>query len=104
MRCRRVLLLFVLFVGGCATPEVGGLYASRISKDDVAQISALVESRPDIRKAVYRIWADGVDRAIVRSGAEHYIDAEYSEFTVVKVRGKWKIVSRIEHGHIYGTG
>jgi len=63
-----------------------------------------VSQRAEIQQRVFKIWAEAPDRAIVQSGSESYVDAEYSQFTVVKKQGHWKIASRIERHHLYGTG
>ena len=97
---RCLLLLLSITLCCCVAPEVAGPYSARLSGSDIQQITALAAERKDIKQRVFSIWADRSDRAEVRSGS-HSI---YSQFTVVKERGQWRIASPIMQAEIFPTG
>jgi hypothetical protein len=103
---RRLISLasaLVVFMTSCAAlVETGGDYA--LSSSDVEQIRRLAAERPDIKKPVFRIWAERPNRARVNSGRWDYAGDVFDEFTVVKRHGCWQIDSKIQEERIIVTG
>src|SRR5436853_1694834 len=94
----------IVALSSCVAPQVLGPSSASISDADVREIRLLVAQRPDIKQGVFKIWAERTDRAIVQSGSQSHVDAEYSQFTALKTHGHWRIASPIELRHLYGTG
>ena len=88
-------------LGGCATaPELFG----PLSANDVRDITALVESRSDIRKPIMRISADRHDRATVETGRDKKAGDISQRFTIARKHGSWRVVSRIDEEKIIIAG
>ena len=93
-----------MLLSGCVASPVTGPASATISVSDVREIKLLVANRGDIKQGVLSIRAERPDRAFVRSGSQSSDGAEYSEFTVTKVHGRWQISSTIEQRRVYPTG
>lgn len=98
---RHVCALTLLMLGSCATPEypTQPLYSPLLSAADIAEITALVTQRTDIRQPIYQITTeeDRRDRFVVYTGRWNKVGDQADYFTVRKRHGKWKIVSPIQH-------
>ena len=93
-----------MLLASCASPQVAGPAATSLSDNDVREIKLLVSQRSDIKQGVFKIWAERPGHALVQSSSNSYVDAEYSQFTVIKKNGRWRIASPIQQNHLYGTG
>jgi hypothetical protein len=91
-----------LAITACAvSPKIAGRYAAVITDSDVERIRRLTESRPDIHRPLYAIFAYSPIEVTVKSGSEEYVSLEStSEFTAVKRNGRWQIASRIVQGGV----
>lgn len=88
---------------GLTTPEKQPEYYSNLlSATDIAQIKALVASRPNIKQPVWEIAThEGrSDRATVSTGQWGKAGDESDYFDVSKRNGKWRIISPIKHDRL----
>jgi hypothetical protein len=94
----------VLVLASCAAVEhrQQPLYSPLLSASDIAEITALVAQRPDIRQPIYEIATDEQrrDRATVRTGRWREVGDQADYFTVQKRRGRWRIVSPIQQDRL----
>ena len=87
----------------CATPppplvvEEAHAFSRILSPSDREQIKALVAARPDIRRPITGVAADGPNRARVSAGIREKVGDIGDYFTVAKRHGRWSIVSPIDH-------
>ena len=106
VRSMRLQFVAALLLSGCSSviyhagPLVTGPHASTVSQADVQEIADLVRSRRDIRRPIYKISVEAPYRAVVNSGSDSFIGAQFSEFTVVKYQGRWRIASRVVQGGV----
>jgi hypothetical protein len=91
----------LFFLGACAAVEQSSnaMYSSLLSKADIAEITALVARRSDIRQPIFRITAEDArsDRFVVYAGHQDKIGDQFDYFTVQKLRGTWRIESPVSH-------
>jgi hypothetical protein len=88
---RVILCLLPLVLSSCAGPPViAGRYASRLSAEDIQQITLLVEARRDIHKPILKIDVFHPDRADVET-RQRFASQLRAHFTVTKRRGKWNV-------------
>ena len=93
---------FTLFLlGACATVEQASnpLFSSVLSKTDIAEITALVAQRSDIRQPIFQITAEDPrrDRFVVYAGHQDKIGDQFDHFSVQKLRGTWRIEFPVSH-------
>jgi hypothetical protein len=92
------LTLFSL--GACAAIEqASSPYSALLSKADIAEITALVAQRSDIRQPIFQITTEDArsNRFVVYTGRRDKIGDRSDYFTVQKLRGGWRIVSPVSH-------
>ena len=96
----RVLLVAVcVMLSACATPpEVFSL-----SRDDVREITAVVNQRADIRKPLLRIASFEAGQADVRTGRDYTAGDRINSFEMAKCGGRWTIISAIKDDQIIVT-
>ena len=92
--------LTLLLLGACAAVEQTSnpTYSSLLSKADIAEITALVAQRSDIRQPIFQITSEDPrrDSFVVYTG-HHKIGDQFDYFTVQKLRGTWRIMSPVSH-------
>ena len=81
-------------------PSVDGPYATRMTAADALQIVALANTRSDIGKPVFFIYAQNPDEGNVSSGTSEGGD-RLTFFRVRKTSGGWQIVKgSIDHPEV----
>jgi hypothetical protein len=99
---RHAAAIFALFLlSACATidrPD-NPFFSSLLSKEDIAEITALVAGRSDIRQPIYEITALDArrNRFVVHTGPRGSNGATLDYFTVQKIERTWRIVSPVSH-------
>ena len=95
------LLCALLLMTSCATPlDLSGPYSKQLSQKDIQEIKVLVSERSDIKKPVFKIWADRSNNALVRTGRDQDVGDVINEFRVAKQNGRWQVTSKITEEHI----
>ena len=98
---RAASALLLVLLTSCTTVEhrQQPLYSPLLSASDIAEITALVAQRSDIRQPIYEIRTEDRrrDRATVYTGRWHKPGDQADYFTVEKRNGRWRITSRIQH-------
>ena len=94
--------IFTLFLlGACATIDQPSnpFFSSLLSRQDIAEITALVARRSDIRQPIYEIRTQDPRRSlfVVYTGHRDKDGAPFDYFTVQKLRDGWRIVSPVSH-------
>lgn len=77
---------------------------TRLAKEDLTQITAVVARRPDVREPILRIITVNPEDALVDTGAEQRIGDVFNEFVLSKERGVWRISSPIFKHQIIAVG
>jgi hypothetical protein len=99
-----------ILLGSCLSPhyraialqsyvQVDGPYAASLSKTDVRRIIELSYTRDEIRKPVYRIYAEAADQVDVSAGRPQNTGDIVTGFKVRRKDGNWIIIT----GSIYDT-
>ncbi|HKP02427.1 MAG TPA: hypothetical protein VJU77_03610 [Chthoniobacterales bacterium] len=91
----------LFFLGACAAVEQSSnaMYSSLLSNADIAEITALVARRSDIRQPIFRITTQDArsNRFVVYTGHKERIGDQSDYFSVQKLHGTWHIVSTVSH-------
>jgi hypothetical protein len=97
-------LLTLFLLAACAAVEQTSnpFFSSLLSREDIANITALVAQRSDIQQPIYEITTEDPRRYrfVVRTGDRYRDGAPSDRFTVQKLRGTWRIVSPVSHERI----
>ena len=73
-------------------PQVSGLYAARLTKEDVEQITEIPFLHPNIRQPVQSIDVQRPDQAKVTSYRQTGTVNEATEFKAEKKNGRWTLI------------
>jgi hypothetical protein len=91
----------LLLLGACAAIDQPSnpLFSSLLSRADIAEITALVAQRSDIRQPIYEIRTEDPrrNRFVVYTGHRDKDGAPSDYFSVQKLHGTWRIVSPVSH-------
>ena len=87
---RRLISIAGMFVlSACAPLQIGGPYASRFSKGDVREITALVSHRPDMHHGILNITAIRPDAVRILIGSSWDNVGSQTWFIAARRNGKW---------------
>src|SRR6266571_1512699 len=93
----RNFLVFVIaaafsVVAYAGAPQIGGLYANRLSAAEIQQIKTLVSKEPGIDHRLKNMEAFRPDKVHVQTGGKTAVDTNtYNDFNVYKRAGRWVI-------------
>ena len=100
MRHAGAILTLILLAACAATDQPSNpFFSSLLSREDIAEITALVARRSDVRQPIYEIATEDArrNRFVVHTGHRDKDGAPLDYFTVQKLHGTGRIVSPVSH-------